>query len=457
MQQFTDIQSTETLANSRSLLLNNDKTIMSCHSGTAFPTTNLVVGMLCLRTDEMKLYQLKDLTPNWKLIFDLNKTAVDKEYVDAGLNNKVDKTSSNRPGVTKLYRRDSDANHNVQTRWDGSYWVLEGYSGDTFHAGCKVSRADSAGSADSVAWANVTGKPSTFTPPIASATQLGGVKIGANINVAADGTISVTFPAGFGLSSSVTVTGSTQGPFIPSGKFFLITGNILNQLPGVGAGTYTLQQLLQELVYRSHVHGVTTLNCNCNCDCDGGSCFVAGTLVLMVDFTWKPIEDIKPGDKVIGIDGKINTVIFPYSVKLGNKRSIIKFRDNSLIWSAEHLLWVRNENGEEYWGTHDYHQYLREKGLYNVDGIEVYYKGLTKKEPFIIYKEVEYAHLSGWKKQDVIIDRSFDENTLIYSMNVDGSHTYIVNGYVATGFVCDEDYDYLKIKWEPWRIFKHEQ
>jgi len=87
MQSYLDIPESESLTNSRLKLLNNILTTMSCSSGTVFPTTNLQVGMMCLRTDEMKLYQLKDATPTWKLIFNLNKTATDKEYVDASLSN----------------------------------------------------------------------------------------------------------------------------------------------------------------------------------------------------------------------------------------------------------------------------------------------------------------------------------------------------------------------------------
>jgi hypothetical protein len=41
----------------------------------------------------------------------------------------------------------------------------------------------------SVAWADITGKPSTFTPPIASASVVGGVKPGTNITIDPDGKI----------------------------------------------------------------------------------------------------------------------------------------------------------------------------------------------------------------------------------------------------------------------------
>lgn len=190
---------------------------------------------------------------------------------------------------------------------------------------------------------------------------------------------------------------------------------------------------------------ITVYTCDCySCDC--GSCFVAGSSILMADKSFKNIEDIKVGDKVIGIDGKVNTVLAPYSVRLGSKRSIISFEDDSLFLSAEHLMWVRGHAGE-YWGTNDFHQYLREKGEYHIDGQVFKYDGLTRRQPYILSGDDEYAHVDGWKRQKTKVRREFGDDTMVYSMAVDGSHTYIVNGYVATGFVDDTDYDYSKIQW----------
>lgn len=45
------------------------------------------------------------------------------------------------------------------------------------------------GGQDTIAWGNVTGKPSTFTPPTASSTVLGGIKVGANLTVDANGVL----------------------------------------------------------------------------------------------------------------------------------------------------------------------------------------------------------------------------------------------------------------------------
>lgn len=45
------------------------------------------------------------------------------------------------------------------------------------------------GGQDTIAWGSVTSKPSTFTPPIASSTVLGGIKVGLNLTVDANGVL----------------------------------------------------------------------------------------------------------------------------------------------------------------------------------------------------------------------------------------------------------------------------
>lgn len=80
MQNFTDIPSSRTLSDSLIEILNNDKTAISCNSGTTFPTTNLQIGMLCYRTDQFKLYQLIGTNPdNWRLIMDLT-SGIDAQF-----------------------------------------------------------------------------------------------------------------------------------------------------------------------------------------------------------------------------------------------------------------------------------------------------------------------------------------------------------------------------------------
>lgn len=80
MQSYTEIPTSTRIQDSLAPILNNDKSIMSNHSGTAFPTVNLQVGMLCWRSDQLKLYMLTAATPTWTLLVDLNRSLA---YLDS--------------------------------------------------------------------------------------------------------------------------------------------------------------------------------------------------------------------------------------------------------------------------------------------------------------------------------------------------------------------------------------
>ena len=83
------------------------------------------------------------------------------------------------------------------------------------------------GGQDTIAWASITGKPSTFTPPIASKTVLGGVKVGENLTITADGTLSAAAdPSRFIIKEQRYVATAGQ-------KDFTLTNGSYNT--GVGA------------------------------------------------------------------------------------------------------------------------------------------------------------------------------------------------------------------------------
>ena len=80
MQSLTLIPDSTQLKDSLTPLLNNDQTALSCSSGTVFPTTNLLIGMLCYRTDQSKLYELTSTGPSvWTLLSDLSKSPVETD------------------------------------------------------------------------------------------------------------------------------------------------------------------------------------------------------------------------------------------------------------------------------------------------------------------------------------------------------------------------------------------
>lgn len=74
-------------------------------------------------------------------------------------------TSNGRPGPYRLYRNESDDPYNIQTTWSADrsgYWSLRGYYNDSYHAACYVAYSGYADSAGSVAWGNVSSKPSNI-------------------------------------------------------------------------------------------------------------------------------------------------------------------------------------------------------------------------------------------------------------------------------------------------------
>lgn len=102
-------------------------------------------------------------------------------------------------------------------------------------------KAKSAAVADSVTWPGVSGKPSTFTPPVASATILGGIKVGANLSITSDGTLNANddpmsyivkqqrFTATAG-QTAFTLTGGKYRPGIGALAVFLNGAKVSNEI-----------------------------------------------------------------------------------------------------------------------------------------------------------------------------------------------------------------------------------
>lgn len=115
MQKYTKIPAEQSLQSSLQLLLDNDVTALSQSSGTAFPTTDLVVGMPCLRTDQMKVYTLKQITPTvlWVETANLNATSWNSVNHGSGSDMNADMVDGIHAATTatagKLLALDGDA------------------------------------------------------------------------------------------------------------------------------------------------------------------------------------------------------------------------------------------------------------------------------------------------------------------------------------------------------------
>ena len=85
MQSYDKTSISTAVSGSLELLLAATDTVRSCQSGTAFPTNDLQIGMLCYRTDLRQLHVLEEIesTPTWTLVCDFTKTLLYQEDADA--------------------------------------------------------------------------------------------------------------------------------------------------------------------------------------------------------------------------------------------------------------------------------------------------------------------------------------------------------------------------------------
>lgn len=108
MQQFNLPVPSTYVGNSLALLTASINTVLSNHSGTAFPSTNLQVGMHCFRSDQGakgRMYVLSGFTtdptplPIWTMTYDMNLTFTNKEYVDQQITSLTNTMNQNLAGV----------------------------------------------------------------------------------------------------------------------------------------------------------------------------------------------------------------------------------------------------------------------------------------------------------------------------------------------------------------------
>ena len=193
---------------------------------------------------------------------------------------------------------------------------------------------------------------------------------------------------------------------------------------------------------------------SCQSNCCGATCFPADTLVLMGDFSWKPIEEIKAGEYVMGMEGLPLKVQSEHKVVLGTTRVMWEFMDHSLKFSGEHPFWTK-QNGVEWWGVFDIHQHIREDIAPPITGSSgfVYNVHHLSENPLILTGGEEFAHIKGWKVQDarILRDQLYPRDYPLYALVTEGSHTFIANGYVVSAFAHDtgpDGFNYETIDWK---------
>lgn len=169
------------------------------------------------------------------------------------------------------------------------------------------------------------------------------------------------------------------------------------------------------------------------------TCFPAGSQVLRPDGSWTPIEQIVPGDVVMGVDGPVAVAEMDRPT-LGN-RKMLSFQDGSLNWSEEHAMWTRNAAKSEWWWSYNRNMWIKEAVGGHIGGLKNNNTMRTGAQA------AEWAHVSGWKANTVVELPKMDQSTRLYLPRTDGS-PIIVNGYVVGAGVNEAGYDYTKLNWD---------
>lgn len=147
----------------------------------------------------------------------------------------------------------------------------------------------------------------------------------------------------------------------------------------------------------------------------GESCFVKGTKVLLVDNSWKSIEDVKIGDKVKGKNGLINSVE-------GYIRPIIGTRKTYIL-----------NDKIEFTGDHPF---LGKDGIWRVANLELFLEiaSSPRKQLNPIQMKVGDILLTN-KGYEVIkvleINPDRPESEIVYDLELDGDSTYTANNFIV--------------------------
>ncbi|MEC9292355.1 MAG: Hint domain-containing protein [Pseudomonadota bacterium] len=163
---------------------------------------------------------------------------------------------------------------------------------------------------------------------------------------------------------------------------------------------------------------------NCAAVCRG-SCFTAETKVLMADGSDLEIHKVKIGDKLMGRDGAINTV-------LDLDRPLLRKGKN------QHLIEI---NGETAFTT-DNHP------LMTTDGWKALNPDMAEKEAYdqlsgnIGQLEIGQTLIMAQGKRQLIesimIVPQEEEDRRLYNLMLDGDHTYYANGILVHGSIPDK-------------------
>lgn len=166
---------------------------------------------------------------------------------------------------------------------------------------------------------------------------------------------------------------------------------------------------------------------------------VAGSLVLMSDYSWKDNSKIEKGDKVLGADLLPATVVNVTPVRLANRRMLSLQENPAVRFHEVDLLWAR-ENQIQWWWIENAFM-AQQEWINSGAGLKVI------DSPLVSYN-VEFATLNGFEKQTIIdVSEEYNFYSTMPYFKTDRCCPVIINGQVVSSGTNEYVYDYTKFDW----------
>jgi hypothetical protein len=175
--------------------------------------------------------------------------------------------------------------------------------------------------------------------------------------------------------------------------------------------------------------------------------YVAGSLVLMSDYSHKEISDICVGDIVLGADLNPATVTESFFSKLSNRRIMSFLGNKQARFTESDVVWAKDLSRQWWWTENAHELQLAWKNM-RLNSKNHLLTGIKIINSLLVSYDVEFATINGFEKKTVIdVTEEYSENTLIPMIKTERFCPVIVDGFVVGGGICEYEYDYTKFNW----------
>ena len=235
---------------------------------------------------------------------------------------------------------------------------------------------------------------------------------------------------------------------LPGAISYTVTTTNSESEPGDPAPdiTYTSPETTATIVYYNPYTQIVTVTAFTRCGPTSSNvevhpCFLAGSLVHMADGTTKPIEEVQVNDLVTGAFGEINKVLALHHPILG-KSEMCKINDEHSTTNHHPHISVDKKfycGDTDLGSTYGHKHYVIDE--YG-NTVERMLDGLNKERIQTLEVGIELKTIEGSRITKTIEIYTMPEDTQLYNLVIDGSHTYHVDGYAVTGWPSEKDFDY---------------